>query len=647
MISQRFEFKSETKKILELVTHSLYSNPDVFLRELISNASDALDKARFESLTNNKILEEKETHGAESDIWKIHIKIDKSQKILRIQDNGIGMNWKDMEDNLGTIARSGTQKFMELLKKRGEKSDQMSLIGQFGVGFYSAFMVANIIEVQSRRVGEPGVLWKSEGGDSYEISEDPHLNLYRGTQVSLHLKESCLEYLEEPKIRSLVTEYSNYIDFPILMDVKKEGSLKDASGKAITTQVQDVLNSQKAIWMRPKSQVEPQEYQSFYKHLSQDNQDPLKWEHYKVEGAVEFSSILYLPKQKAMDLYLKERVKNNVHLYVKRVFILKECQDLLPNYLRFITGVVDSSDLPLNVSREILQEHRLLKVIRKSLVKKILGMIQQLKKENAIEYKRFYQEFSALLKEGVYEDHENKKTLLDLLMYQTSKTSGGEQITLKQYVQRMQAGQKHLYYISGDLDDVKKASHLEMFQDKGYEVLYFVEPMDEIMLQGLAEYEGKLFKSILQGDAGLSSQHKDLEKKYEGLTQYLKKVLAQKVEKVRVSGRLTKSPSCLVLEEGSMSQYMENLMKAYQKQMPKVKKILEINLQHPLLQEIQTLYEEDRSHPHLRNYIELVYGAAVILEGGKLDNAFDFVENMSLLVLEKNPSQKNIETVLE
>ena len=635
---ESFEFKSETKKVLDLVTHSLYSNRDIFLRELISNSSDAIDKARFELIQGGMGLKEGED-------WKIQIGVDKVEGCLVLKDNGIGMDEWDLKENLGTIAKSGTEKFLELLEESTKKGG-MDLIGKFGVGFYSGFMVSKRIEVRTRKMGGEGWVWQSIGDGRYEIEkiEEKELSFDRGTEIRLVLKEDAKEYLSEEKIKELVRNYSNYIEFPIVMEVEKEGSLKDVHGKKIKTKEEEVLNIQKAIWLRRKEEVKDEEYQKFYQHINHGFEEAVKWVHYRVEGATEFSSILYIPSRKGVNMYFKDVAKNNVHLYARRVFIMKESEDLLPSYMRFVSGVVDSSDLPLNISRENLQEQRILKTIRKSLVKKVFTMLKELKRDEKDKYQTFYGDFSGLLKEGVYEDMEGRSELLDLLMYSSTKTTGGELVGLKEYVDRMVGGQKHIYYISGEEEEVvRKSAHLEVLKDLGYEVLYFLEPMDEIMLQGLSEYKGKVFKSILKGDLGLEGglMKEEREKEYRKFNEHVKEVLGDRVKEVRISERLKDSPCCLVGEEGDVSEYMAKIMKAYQKEVLKPKRILEINPGHGLLKEMLRMYEcgtgkneEKEEKKKLKDYIELLYGQAVILGTGKLEGGgLEFVDRMNQLIL--------------
>ncbi|MDH5680057.1 MAG: molecular chaperone HtpG [Spirochaetota bacterium] len=633
---KNMKFKTETQKILHLVTHSLYSNRDIFLRELISNASDAIDKARFESLTNNDLLE------GDSD-WKIKLAVDKENNSITIMDNGIGMNEEDVIENLGTIAKSGTQAFLEIIQQ-GNLKDSPELIGQFGVGFYSAFMVADRVTVKTRRAGgkDEAILWECHGEEEYTIEKSS--KDARGTEITLYLNEESREYLEEWKIRDIVKKYSDYIEFPVSMDIERSETPRDEDGKPkegaepVKTVKEEILNSQKAIWLRPKEEIKDEEYEEFYRHLSHDFSSPLTHLHYKVEGTTEFTSLIYLPAKRPFNLFTKDQPKNNVHLYVKRVFILKESESVLPEYLRFVSGVVDSSDLPLNVSREHLQEHRILKTIKKNLVKKVLTSLKDMKEKDFDKYKGFYEEFGTLLKEGVYTDHENKELLLSLLLFKSTKTGDDEYTDLDKYVQNMVSGQEDVYYIPGEsLEDVKHASHLEVFREKDYEVLYFVEPIDEIMMQMVTDYQEKKLKSVTRGDIDLGKKdekEKEAEnEKYKSLNEFIQKSLEDHVKEVKLSDRLTSSACCLVADEFGMSAHMEKLMSAYNKDMPKTKRIMEINPGHAVVVKMQSLFEAKNDDPILKEYAELLYDQALIVEGSKLPDPVRFTERLSNLML--------------
>ena len=635
------KFKAETKKVLHLVTHSLYSNRDIFLRELISNASDAIDKVRFESLTNKDILENN------SD-WKIKIYSDKENNTLTISDNGIGMNKEEVVENLGTIAKSGTEAFVNLAQQ-GELKDHPELIGQFGVGFYSAMMVADKVSVITRRAGDKNdaIKWECTGEDEYTI--DTVTKESRGTDIILHLSDNYKDYLEDYKIRDIVRKYSDYIEFPIVMDVEREetpepGKLLDKDGnetkdvEPVKVIVEDTLNTKKAIWLRDKKEVTEDEYKEFFKHISNDFTDPLVHVHYKIEGATEFVALIYIPSMRPFNLFTKDQPKNNIHLYVKRVFILKNSEAILPEYFRFISGVVDSSDLPLNISREVLQEHHILRAIRKNLVKKVISTLKDLKEKEYDKYKGFYEQFSSMLKEGIISDFENRESLLELLLFRSNKTTDSEYISLDKYIENMPNEQKDVFYITGDsYNDIENASHLEIFKEKGFEVLFFVEPIDEIMASNAITYKEKQFKSVLKGDLDIGekdeAKSKESSEKYKPLTDYMQKSLEEYVKEVRLSDRLINSASCLVGDEFDMSIHLEKVMKAYNKDLPKTKRILEINSDHAVVEKLKTLFDADNNDPKVKDYIELLYDQALIAEGSKVSDPNRFNQRVYDLIL--------------
>lgn len=628
-------FKAETKKVLHLVTHSLYSNKDIFLRELISNASDAIDKVRFESLTNADVLENN------SD-WKIKITPNKENNTLTISDNGIGMSEAEVIENIGTIARSGTQAFAEILKQQENIKDNPELIGQFGVGFYSAFMVADKVTLITRKAGDSNAIkWECDGEDEYTIGSVTKDS--RGTDVILHMNEENKDYLEEWKIKEIVSKYSDYIEFPVSMDVERteqprdeEGNIKEGE-EPIKTIEEETLNTKKAIWLRDKSEITEDEYHEFYKHISHDYSEPLKYLHYKVEGTTEFSALIFIPKARPMNMMFKEQAKNNVHLYVKRVFIMKESDAILPDWLRFISGVVDSGDLPLNISRETLQEHRVLQIIKKNLVSKLINTFKELRDKEFSTYKEFYEHFGVMIKEGVYTDFEKKEDLLSLLIFNSLKNPD-EMITIDKYIEAMPEDQEEIYFISGESKaEVERASHLEIFKEKGYDVLYFVEAVDEIMMQSVFEYKGKKFKNILKGDINLGEkdekESEELKEKFKSLNDFIKGSLDEYIKEVKVSDRLTSSACCLVGDEHDLSAHMEKLMKAYNKDMPKSKRILEINPKHPILVKMQTMFEDNKENPVLKDFSSILYDQALIAEGSKIPDPVQFNEKISDLML--------------
>ena len=586
------KFETEVQQLLDLVIHSLYSNRDIFLRELISNASDAIDKVRFESNSSESILE------GNTD-WRIKIIPDKGAGTLTIRDNGIGMSILEVEENIGTIARSGTRSFMESIKGKSLQ-DNPELIGQFGVGFYSSFMVADRVTIITRKGGldkTGGCLWESTGDGSYTIEECEKEG--RGTDVILHLKEDLKEYLDEWRIRSIVKKYSDYVQYPIVMDITREETPKGVDGKeiegagTIEKTTEETLNSMKAIWTRPKGEVTDEEYEEFYKHISHDFEKPLKTIHYSAEGVSEFKAILYIPAHKPFDLFLREH-KHGVHLYVKRVFITDNCEAVLPDYLRFMKGVVDSSDLPLNVSREILQEDVQIKRIQKNLVGKVLSTLSEMKEKSGEDYLKFYKEFGPVLKEGIHFDLASKDKLQELVLFESSKTEPGAYVSLKEYTERMPEGQKEIYFITGTSRKALEGSpHLEIFRSKGYEVLFMLDPVDEWVVQSLNEYDGKKLKAVDRGDVDLGSEEEKKEqeakkeehvKHYKDLLEFIKETLKDRVKEVRLSNRLTDSACCLVADEYGMNANMERILKAMNQEVPDSKRVLELNPEHPIMQ---------------------------------------------------------------
>jgi molecular chaperone HtpG len=615
MSKQTVEFKTEVKELLDLVIHSLYSNREIFLRELISNAADAVDRARFESLTKKGILEG-------DDQWKIKIIRDEKAGTLTVSDNGIGMDEASVTVNIGTIARSGTRAFLEQLKQKGAK-DNPEFIGQFGVGFYSAFMVSDRVTVVSRMAGDPkkGVRWASTGDGTYtlEIVEKAK----RGTEVTLHLRDDAKDFLNEFTIRSTVKKFSDYVEHPVVMDVEKEKKKVE----------EETLNSRKAIWLKPKSEITDKEYNEFYQHISRDFTDPLRIIHYAAEGASEFKALLYFPSKAPFTLFDNEH-KIGIHLYVKRVFIMDDCKKLLPEYLRFAKGVVDSSDLPLNVSREILQENKEVERIRKNLVNRILSELKTMKDKEIEKYKTFYREFGKVVKEGIHYDHGNKEKLSDLLLYQSTQTEADVPVTLEQYTGRMREGQNEIYYIIGeDMAGLKASPYLEKFRHKGYEVLFMDEPIDEWVVQSLTEYKGKKLKAVNKGEVDIDEKEekkarKAAEKQYKDLVEFLKKQIPD-VQDVRLSTRLTDSACCLVAHEHAMGAHMEKMFKAMGQGMPSQKPILEINPGHAFVKNMEALFKKDGKHPKLSDYATFLYDQALLMEGQKIKDPVGFAKKLN------------------
>ena len=622
MATEKKEFKTEVQQLLDLVIHSLYSNKDIFLRELISNGSDAIDKLRFNALSDKKLLKDQTDFG-------IKLYTDNDAKTLIIEDNGIGMTKDELEANIGTIASSGTRRFMEEIKK-GNSSDNPELIGQFGVGFYSAFMVADKVTLKTRPAGsDESWTWESSGDGSYEITEGGREK--HGTEITLSLKEDCRDYIVEFRLREIIKKYSDFVEYPILMDITREepeldeeGKPKEGAEKKVTI-TEETLNSMKAIWMRPKSEVKKDEYNDFYKHISHDYTDPFKTIHYSAEGTLEFKALLYLPSKAPFDMFQHEGIKHGINLYVKRVFIMDNCEALVPRYLRFVKGVVESNDLPLNVSREILQEDLIIKKIEKNVTSKILTTLKGMMKKSKEDYINFYKEFGKVIKEGIEVDPTNKDKIKDLLLYESSKTKPGEYISLKEYTERMIADQKNIYFLTGDSRaTVDNSPHLEVFKKKDVEVLFMTEPVDEFILPGFGEYSDKSLKSIAQGDIDLGTeeekkiaeeQKKEVTGKYKNLIKKIEESLKEDVKEVRLSNRLTDSPSCLVTDEGDINPQMERIFAAMNQPVPEVKRILEINPNHPVIEKMNKIFESDKKDSKVSDFSELLHNQALLTEG--------------------------------
>ncbi|MBX7151075.1 molecular chaperone HtpG [bacterium] len=619
MSAQTLQFKAEVKQLLDLMIHSLYSHKEIFLRELLSNASDAIDKARYESLTNSSLIE------GDAD-WKITIKADKSAGTLTISDNGIGMDEEDIIRSLGTIAHSGTKEFLQHLSSK-EIKDHPELIGQFGVGFYSAFMVSEKVAVISRKAGEPrdkAVRWESKAEGTFEIESFERTS--RGTDVILYLKEDEKSFLDEWEIRRIVKKYSDYIEHPVCMDVEKD--------KKIT---EETLNSRKAIWLKDKSEIPAEEYNEFYKHVSHDFTDPAKVIHFKAEGTSEFSALLFIPQKAPFDMFYKE-YKIGPTLYVKRVQIMDHCEELLPVYLRFVKGVVESSDLPLNVSREILQSNRQIEVIKKNITKKVLDTLSEMKTAEYEKYVEFYNEFRKSLKEGLYVDHQRKDAIRDLLLFESTRTERGKYTSLKNYVDGMKTGQDEIYYIAGSSrEELEKSPYLEAFKEKDYEVLFLLDEIDDFISHEL-EYQGKKVKSVTKGDIDIDktreTQKKDAQKKYSKLIDLIKDVLKDDVKEVRFSTRLKDSACVLVADEGDMDQNMERILKAMGQSIPVGKRILELNPTHPLFESMNAMFEKDKTAPILKEYAGLLYDQALLLEGSKPKDPSNFAKTVAKLMVD-------------
>nr|WP_294437303.1 molecular chaperone HtpG [uncultured Victivallis sp.] len=617
------EFKTEVRQLLDLMIHSLYSNRDIFLRELVANAADAIDKARFESLTHPEMAKK----------WEIRITPDKKAKTLTISDNGIGMTQDEVVENIGTIAKSGTRAFLKLLEEQGSKKEELpELIGQFGVGFYSAFMVAGEVVIVTKKAGSdaPAVRWSSRGEGEYEL--DSAEKSEPGTEITLHLKEDAEQYLESWKLSGIIHKYSDFIEYPIVMP---EVKVNEDKTETVTDRV---LNSQKAIWLRKPSEITEEEYKSFYSHLSNfGGTEYLKAIHLSAEGTSEFKALLFLPKQAPFNLLMPDLQKRGLQLYVRRVFITDECKELIPDYLRFVCGVVDSNDLPLNVSREILQENPQLARIEKAVTAKVLSELKKLLETDREAYAGFFREFGRIFKEGLHTDFTNAEKLKDLVMYESMNTEPGKMITLAEYVAAMPESQKEIYYITGEKrESVASSPALEYFRSKGYDVLFMTDPIDDWIMQQMFQYRKKNFKSIAKGDfevEGAADMLKAAQEKFAGLVEFLKKALGDKVGEVRFSARLTDSPCCLITEGNALSPHLERLFKAMHQEIPESKRILELNPKHPLIEAMFELSKQSDKAPELEMYAKVLFDQALLTEGSPLPDPAAFAREVTNLLL--------------
>ncbi len=637
---EQFQFQAEVNQVLGLVINSLYSNKEIFLRELISNASDAIDKLKYRALTQHDLV----TEGAP---LEIRILPDAEAGTLTLEDFGVGMTRDELIENLGTIAHSGTRRFLEAAREQagagaGEGGDALGLIGQFGVGFYSAYLVADRVEVVSRAAG-------AEGGQAYRWSSDakggftvtPAEREHQGTSIVLHLKDDAKDFLDAWKLKDLVRRYSDYVSHPIKLQEERwerpEGAAEDA--EAEKQLVLEQANRGKALWQRPKGELKDEDYQEFYKHLGHDWEAPLAWTHFKVEGVQLFTGVLFLPRKAPFDLYDPNK-RRGVRLYVKRVFIMDDCEELVPQWLRFLRGLIDSDDLPLNVSRELLQDSTVLRSIRKQIVKKALDLLDELAKDRPDDYRLFWEQFGPVLKEGLHFAPESRDRLAKLVRFRSSKVDG--LTSLAEYVERMPEGQDAIYYIVGGSEKAVAASpHLEALRSKGYEVLYMTDPIDEWAVEGLSTFDDKRLVSALKADLPLEGQDEakdegEDQRKDElaGLLAKFEQVLGEQVAKVQLSKRLTSSPTCLVVPEGGLPAHLERMLRMNQQDVPATKRILELNPKHPLVESLRKLHADDADAPQLTEWIEVLYDQSLLAEGSPIDDPARFAQRVTKLLEE-------------
>ncbi len=628
MAQETLSFQAEVKQLLQLMIHSLYSNKEIFLRELISNASDAADKLRFEAIAKSELFEDDPN-------LRIRVSFDKAARTITVDDNGIGMSRDETIAHLGTIARSGTKEFFAQLS--GDQQKDAALIGQFGVGFYSGFIVADKITVETRRAGLPaaeGVRWISAGEGDFTVETIERKA--RGTTITLHLREGEDELLSGYRLRSIIRKYSDHVALPILMKKEEWDSEK---GELVEKDEDETINQASALWTRPKSEISEEQYKQFYQHISHDHEDPLSWTHNRVEGRSEYIQLLYVPKRAPFDLWSRER-HGGLKLYVKRVFIMDDAEQLLPSYLRFIKGVVDSSDLPLNVSREILQESRDVKAIRDGVTKRVLSMLEELANaesdEDKAKYAAFWKEFGQVLKEGLGEDFANRERIAKLLRFSTTHTDSPEQtVSLAEYVARMKPEQTKIYYVSADSwQAAKNSPHLEVFRKKGIEVLLLSDRVDEWALAYFTEFDGKPLASVARGDLDLDAfddeekkAHEEMSETMKPLVEKMKALLKDKAKDVRLTFRLTDSPSCLVADEGEMSGYLQRMLKAAGQKTPDFKPILEVNPEHALVKALSPERED------FADWCHLLFDQALLAEGGALEDPASFVKRTNALLI--------------
>ena len=615
---QTMGFQTEVKQMLHLVVHALYSNKEIFLRELISNSSDALDKLRFLALSKAELYEN------DSDL-KITIESNEKLKTITIQDNGIGMSWDEAVENLGTIAKSGTKAFLASLGN--EEAQDSNLIGQFGVGFYSAFIVADKVTVKSRRAGltaAEGIVWESTGEGDFTIAQAKKAE--RGTEIILHLKKEADEFLSDWRLRSIVTKYSDHIGWPIVMKKADEENKKAAEFETV--------NKATALWTLAKSEITDEEYNAFYKHIAHDYQDPLLWSHNQVEGKQEYTSLLYIPSHAPFDLWQPE-AKHGLKLYVKRVFILDEASQFLPRYLRFIKGIIDANDLPLNISREILQENKQVEAIKSASTKRVLSLLEKLSKDDIETYQRFWSEFGLVLKEGPVEDYANRETIAKLLRFTSTHTDSEQQtVSLADYVGRMKKDQEKIYFITASsYNAAKNSPHLELFKKRGIEVLLLSDRIDEWMIGYLSEFDGKKLQSISKGHVDLPGEEANRSNEktasMEPMLKQIKDILGERVKDVVFTTRLTDSPACVVADEQDMGLEMQRILQSAGQKVPDAKPIFEINPLHDLIKRVHGISDD----AVFSDWIWMLFEEALLAEGGQLENPADFVRRVNCLLL--------------
>ncbi len=613
-MAKTYKFKAEVNKLLNLMINSLYSHKDIFLRELISNASDAIDKLKFKAIQDKSLIEDDSE-------FKIKIIPNKENKTLTISDNGIGMDNEEIVKSLGTIAHSDTEEFLKLLQDKN--INNIELIGQFGVGFYSAFMVSKKIEVISRKACLPkdkAVKWVSEGDGKFKIEETTKET--RGTDVILYLNEEDENYLEEWEIRNIVKKYSDFIEYPIVLV---------SEGK------EEILNSMKAIWLKDKSEIKEEEYKEFYRHITHDIVgEPLKVIHFKVEGLTEFTALLFIPEKAPFNIFFKD-YKIGPALYVKKVQIMENCDEILPPYLRFIKGVVQCDDLPLNISRETLQINKQIQVIRKNIINKVLSTLKEMKEKERERYEKFYNEFRKVLKEGIHIDFENNQKIAELLLFESTKTEKNKFIDLDEYIKNMKPDQKEIYYITGtSREEIENSPYLEIFKEKDIEVLFMIDEIDDFIFTGFT-YKEKPFKNILKGEIELDKESKKIkekaEKEFKDLLTYIKNTLRNEIEDVKFSNRLKDSPCCLVVGEFAPDPQTEKILKSIGQNVPEFKKTLELNPEHKLIQKLNQLYK-NKEFDKLNDYVNLLYDQALMLEGEKPRNPSEFVKKFANILAE-------------